>query len=109
MNENTTLVNDVVEEVMEQAAPVAAEAATKAVAEYKITTADKVAAGGIIGLAVVGLGTLGFLGYKGGKKLVGKIKSAVEKAKAEAQDDIPEAVEVVEEPKKTSKKKVDAE
>lgn len=108
MNENT-LVNDVVEEVVEQAAPVAAEAATKAVAEYKITTADKVAAGGILGLAVVGLGTLGYLGYKGGKKLYGKIKAGIDKAKAEAQNDIPVAVEVVEEPKKSSKKKADAE
>lgn len=108
MNENT-LVNDVVEEVVEKTAPVAAEAVSKTVAEYKITTTDKVAAGGIIGLAVIGLGTLGYLGYKGGKKLYGKIKAGINKAKAEAQESIPEAVEVVEEPKKSSKKKADAE
>lgn len=105
MNENTTLVNEVAEDVVEAAAPVAAEVAGKAIAEYKITTADKVMAGGIFGLAVVGLGTIGYLGYKGGKKLYNKIKSSVAEAKA-VQEDIPEAVEVTEESKtkKTAKK-----
>lgn len=106
MNENTTLVNEVAEDVVEAAAPVAAEVAGKAIAEYKITTADKVMAGGIFGLAVVGLGTIGYLSYKGGKKLYNKIKTSVAEAKAAVQEDIPEAVEVTEEPKtkKTAKK-----
>ena len=108
MAENTTLVNnEVVEDVMEAAVPAATEAVGKAIAEYKITTADKVMAGGIIGLAVVGLGSIGYFGYKGGKKLYNVIKSKVAEAKAAVEADIPEAVEVIEEeaPKKATKKK----
>ena len=88
----------------------AANGVGKAVAEYKITTADKVMAGGIIGLAVVGLGSIGYFGYKGGKKLYNVIKTKVSEAKAAVEADIPEAVEVIEEeaPKKATKKKVEA-
>jgi hypothetical protein len=100
MNENTTLINDVTEEIVETAAPAAAEAVGKAVAEYKITTADKVVAGGIIGLAVIGLGSLGYLAYKGGKALGKKIRLKAEEIKAQKEnvhdDELAEILEDVE-------------
>lgn len=114
MNENTTLINDVTEEIVETAAPAAAEAVGKAVAEYKITTADKVVAGGIIGLAVIGLGSLGYLAYKGGKALGKKIRLKAEEIKAQKEnvqdDDLVEILEDVkneieEEPVKKETKK----
>ena len=100
MNENTTLINDVTEEIVEATAPAAAEAVGKAVAEYKITTGDKVVAGGIIGLAVIGLGSLGYLAYKGGKALSKKIRLKAEEIKAQkevVQDD--DLVEILEDAK----------
>ena len=114
MNENTTLINDVTEEIVEATAPAAAEAVGKAVAEYKITTADKVVAGGIIGLAVIGLGSLGYLAYKGGKALGKKIRLKAEEIKAQKEavqdDDLVEILEdvkneVEEEPVKKETKK----
>lgn len=106
MAENTTLINEVAEDVVEATAPAVADTVGKAVAEYKITTADKVMAGGIIGLAVVGLGSIGYFGYKGGKALYKKIKAKAAEIKAqESVQEVPEAVEVVEEePKKETKK-----
>ena len=115
MNENTTLINDVTEEIVEATAPAAAEAVGKAVAEYKITTGDKVVAGGIIGLAVIGLGSLGYLAYKGGKALGKKIRLKAEEIKAQKEavqdDDLVEILEDVkcemdaEEPVKKETKK----
>ena len=114
MNENTTLINDVTEEIVEATAPAAAEAVGKAVAEYKITTGDKVVAGGIIGLAVIGLGSLGYLAYKGGKALSKKIRLKAEEIKAQKEvvqdDDLVEILEdvkneVEEEPVKKETKK----
>lgn len=106
MAENTTLINEVAEDVLEATAPAVADTVGKTVAEYKITTADKVMAGGIIGLAVIGLGSIGYFGYKGGKKLYNKIKAKAAEIKAEAAvQEVPEAVEVEEEePKKETKK-----
>ena len=107
MADNTTLINEVAEDVVEATAPAVADTVGKTVAEYKITTADKVMASGIIGLAVVGLGSIGYFGYKGGKALYKKIKAkaAEIKAQQESVQEVPEAVEVVEEePKKETKK-----
>lgn len=106
MNENTTTLANEMEDVVEAAAPVAAEAG-KAIAEYKITTGDKILAGGVFGLAIVGLGAIGYFGYKGGKKIYTKIKKSVAEAKAEVQEEIPETVEVTEEPKVKKAKKAE--
>lgn len=63
-----------------------------AVATEKLTLGQNILAYGIATVFGIGVITIGYGGYKGGKALVGKIRSKKEKA-VEAVDDVEDDIE----------------